>query len=266
MNRWTAVRVAAIGALVLALFAPGSAALACDQNEWGLKAQPGDAQVTLTWNALPENATAKLVRWERWFPEDSAIGDSEETSDNAGSGDATDGAQALIGVASVIRPACWESEDSTPPVVVYQGSDASFVDTGVVNGVTYYYTLFVQDSSTGEYYEEASRAIATPGPADTVTTPTVSVAKVRHGHAFGVGARVSAAHTIATKAQILLYRKAAHGRWQLVRSKTTALGAGATVVKGAIATPTKGSYKVVVKHVGIGESSAASPPRYFWSH
>lgn len=246
-------RLALAGAVLLALALAPVSANACENN-WGLVGTPGDAQVSLAWNALPANSTAKIVRTTHWWVQDGTTGDTDD-----GSGDATE-------AASDAHVSRCDFDHNNLPVVVYVGADQSFVDTGVVNGQTYYYTLFVKDTTTGEYVDGVSEINVTPNAApDTLTTPSLSTGYVKKAVGFSASSKVSTKHTTVTHAQLVLYKKVG-GKWTYTKSATKTMAAGVQVFKGSIAAPSSGSYKLVVKHIGVGEATVASPARFFYSH
>lgn len=250
-SKWALVLM--LAALVaLGTAAGATRAFGCyDQNPWHLVATPGDSQVSLSWDSLPPTDTVKIVRWTEYWVDDSATGD----------GDSSGSARV-----SSVRSACFDPDPNEEPVVVFNAAgQSSFVDTGVVNGQTYFYTMFVHDDSTGEYLDGAGHVNATPGPADTVSPPALSSSYVRRGVRFSASARVSTEHTTDTKARLVLSRKTSTG-WVYAASSTRVMPADTTYFKGTIAPPTRGSYKLVVQHIGVGEATASSSPKFFYSH
>jgi hypothetical protein len=236
MNRWKGIRAAVLVA-VLALALTPLTADAC-VNSWEMKATPGDGQVTLEWGELPAGHSAKIVRSIYGWPGDPTFADDPNVSN------------------------CWANE---PDVVVYRGTERSVVDTGVINGRTYWYTLFVRDDATGEYLYDKSEVVATPGPVDVMSTPKVGVSSVHEDAKFKVYAGISNKHTVDTRMQVILQKKVS-GKWTWVRSSTVTLREGNTWIATYTLAPTTGYYRVVFKHVGVGETPVLSPYRYFTSY
>lgn len=235
MRMWTWMRVMALVTVLALALAPGTAG-AC-VNAWQMTAKPGDGQVALAWSELPANHSAKIVRSIYGWPGDPSFGDSSTVA------------------------GCWTSE---PDVVVYRGTERSVVDTTVTNGRTYWYTLFVRDDVTGQYLWDKSEVVATPG-SETVSAPHVGTSYVRAGYRFRLYAGLSNKHTVDTKTVVVMSRKV-DGRWVWARQATYTQREGTTWFSTAVAAPTTGAYRVVIKHVGIGERVVASPPKYFTSH
>jgi hypothetical protein len=236
MRTWKGIRVVVLAAILAIALTPLTAD-AC-VNSWGMTATPGDGQVALAWGELPAGHSAKVVRSIYGWPGDPNFGDQANVSQ------------------------CWVNE---PDVVVYRGTERSVVDTTVVNGRTYWYTLFVRNDATGEYIWEKSEVVATPGSGDVISTPKVGTSAVREHVRFKVNAGISNKHTVNTKMQLILQKKVA-GRWAWVRGTTYTQREGSTWFTGYTTAPTTGYYRVIVKHIGVGESPTSSPARYFRSH
>jgi hypothetical protein len=235
MNSWKAMRCAVLVAVFALALAPMSAE-AC-VNAWNMTATRGDGQVTLAWGELPEGHSAKIVRSIYGWPSDPTFGDAEQMG-------------------------CWVNE---PDAVVYRGAERSFVDTGVVNGRTYWYTLFVRNDANGEYLYDKSEVVITPGPVDTISTPKLGTSYVREDYRFKLVAGISNKHTVNTKMVVVMSRKVGT-KWVWAKTVTRTLPEGVTYFSTVTSAPTTGSYRVVVKHVGLGERVAVSPAKYFTSH
>ena len=236
MKSWKGIRVAVVTAVLVLTLAPLSAN-AC-VNSWGMTATPGDGQVALAWGELPAGHSAKIVRSIYGWPSNPAFGDAENLSQ------------------------CWVSE---PDVVVYRGTERSVVDTGVVNGRTYWYTLYVRDDATGQYLEDKSEVVSTPGPGDVISTPKFGTSYVREDVRFKLYAGISTKHTVDTKMQVVMQKKVGN-KWVWARAAIYTQREGTTWFSTYIAAPTTGSYRVIIKHIGVGEKVAFSPARYFTSH
>ncbi len=249
MGKWKGVTCAVLVAALALALAPASAS-AC-VNEWGMTATRGDGQVSLAWGELPAGHSAKVVRSIYGWPSNPAFGD--EPSGAAVGGAAFGAAQRVAG--------CYVSE---PDVVVYRGTERSVVDTTVVNGRTYWYTVFVRDDATGAYLEKKSEVVATPGTVDTVTTPSLGTSYVRQGYRFKVYAKVSR-HTVDTKTQVVLQKKVGTS-WKYVRSATYVQREGTSSFAAYVTAPSAGSHRVIVRNFGVAEPVAISRPRGFWSH
>ena len=235
MRRWKGIRAAVLVAVLVLTLTPLTAD-AC-VNSWGMTAVRGDGQVALAWDQLPEGHSAKVIRSIYGWPSDPTFGDT------------ADGAR------------CWVNE---PDTVVYRGTDGSVVDTTVVNGRTYWYTLFVRNDATGEYLAEKSEVVATPGTLDTVARPKLGTTYVRKGYRFKVMATVTK-HTCDTKTQWVLEKKVGTS-WVYARSATYTQREGTTYFAAYVTAPTTGPYRVRVRQYGVGEPRVSSAGQGFWSH
>jgi hypothetical protein len=235
MARWKGIRAVVLAAILALTLAPLPAD-AC-VNSWEMTATRGDGQVTLAWGELPAGHSAKVVRSIYGWPSKPTFGDDTNVA------------------------GCWVSE---PNVVVYRGTDRSVVDTTVVNGRTYWYTLFVRNDATGEYLYEKSEVVATPGPLDTVARPKVGTSYVRRGYRFKVTTAVTR-HTCDTKTQWVLEKKVGTS-WVYVRSATYTQREGTTSFSAYVTAPTTGPYRVRIRQYGVGEPRVSSSGTGFWSH
>jgi hypothetical protein len=233
MRTWKVIRAAVLVAVLAMTLAPLSAD-ACE-NSWGMTATRGDGQVALAWGELPAGHSAKVIRSIYGWPSDPTLGDDPNVAQ------------------------CWVSE---PDAVVYRGTDRSVVDTTAVNGRTYWYTLFVRDDATGQYVAEKSEVVATPGALDKVSTPVLGTSDVRKGSYVRVTAVVSVKHTTATKTRTMLYKKVGTS-WTLVNTTVKTLRDGSRYSAAYVKPTSAGYYRVIVRHVGLGEPGANSWAKHF---